>query len=124
MARRVIDRVRAAVEAERTIQGEIGIAADGEALGLAPQTNGPEIALAPVKGVRAASVPPSSSSVAGPNAAVLLAMKAPLARFSVPLERLLAITRVPPLGAGPPTHRCRCRSRPRQPRRAGKRRRR
>ena len=48
-------------------------------------------------------MPPSSSSVAAepPNPAVVLAMKAPLATSSVPLEVMLAITRLPPVGARP-----------------------
>ena len=44
MARGVIDRVIAAVQAERTAQGNIGTAADGDRLGLVPQTSGLESA--------------------------------------------------------------------------------
>ena len=75
MVPEVSDRVTAAIEAERTTEADIGTAADGKAVRRAPDQRVGKRS-APVKGRVAASVPPLSSSVAGPKAELLLAMKA------------------------------------------------
>ena len=64
-----------------------------------PHISGLAIVLLPVRAVAAPSVPPLSTSVAGPKDVLLVAKNAPLYTFNVPDEVLSAITSVPPLGA-------------------------